>query len=111
VIASHVALWIEQQGREPDAAVTLVPVAEVRKQNHTTLTQAFSDAKPLVGAWTHKHGRPVPPSWTKESAVPDLIEGASAAAFLDFDRLTETDAISWLARLEHWGSPGIDVPG
>lgn len=102
LLAAHVAQWIEQHGQEPDAAVTLVAVTELRKQNHTTLAQVFSDAKTLVGAWTHKHGLAVAPWWTKESAVPDLIEAASADAFLDFDRLTETDAINWLARLEHW---------
>jgi len=102
LLASHVALWIEQHGREPDTAVTLVEVAELRKQNHTTVAQVFADAKPLVGAWTRRHGLAVPPSWAKESAVPDLIAAASAAAFLDFECLTEADAINWLARLEHW---------
>lgn len=104
LIASHVAGWIEQHGQEPVAVVTLEPVARLRRQNHAVLSQVFSDAKPMVAAWAHKRGQTVPASWNKESAVPDLIEAASAAAFLDFDLLTEIDAINWLNRLGHWPS-------
>ena len=107
VIGSHVATWIEQHGQEPDATITLTPLAELRKENHGTVTSVFSEAKPLIEAWTRKREAAPPPTWAKESAVPDLVEAAHAAGFLDFDRIAVTDAMDWLVRHEHWP---VDMP-
>lgn len=102
LIAGHIATWLAHQGHEPDTTVTLAPLTEIRKHNRTILARTFTDAKPLVEAWTRKRDVTLPQAWAAESAVSDLVEAANATALLDFDRLTPADAIGWLARAGHW---------
>lgn len=102
LIAEYVRAWTTEHGTESVGQVVLDPLSELRRANHGAIAAAVERALPLVEAWCRKHTVPVPEAWSEDSAIANLTEAASAAGVLDFERLSESDCLAWLAREGLW---------